>query len=352
MGLTHRCLASQMFFRMGKNFSLTTLTVSLAKFQERWEDQRKREERSLCIQMAYCGAVHDVGPMCWAALDQFCEGLALNEQHKLSRFRAISRSKCHTWHRWCPSAHLLSTLNPTHIWAWTTHSQMIHSMLIHPQMSHERVGKRRHFHLDRQETQQCATAMSQCSLLGLGEVAKELFCFLPIDATQQHELRWQVFISCNISFWQLLPPLTFWGPLVCDPGSLFHSPMLQAFGRIVWQTKILISGRWLTQIEHFRFLVFWNYGLDAGKSILSSFLHIPHDLPGPCCGLCRLSLCTLRLQAFGPQASEVPAWPAKKSYGKISHEIWQKIGSAKQKKQEDGANFYLRKKRCLFTILS
>ena len=150
----------------------------------------------ICIRMAYCGAIHDVDQCVEQLWINFVKAWLWNEQHKLSRFTAISRSKCHTLHCWCPLAHLLCTLNPGHIWAWTTHSQMVHSMLIHPQMSHERVGKRRHFHLDRQETQQCATAMSQCSLLGLGEVAKELFCFLPIDATQQHELRWQVFISC------------------------------------------------------------------------------------------------------------------------------------------------------------
>ena len=211
--------------------------------------------------------------MCWAALDQFCESLALNEQHKLSRFRSISRSKCHTWHCWCPSAHLLCTLNPTHIWAWTTHSQMLHSILIHPQMSHERVGKRKHFHLDRQETQQCATAMSQCSLLGLGEVAKELFCFLPIDATQQHELRWQVFISCNISLWQLLPPLTFWCPLVCDPGSLSTLLCFRPLVGFVWQRRCWSQeDGWLRlSIFVFCFLKLWTWCWQVHLSSCKSY---------------------------------------------------------------------------------
>ena len=110
----------------------------------------------------------------------------------------------------------------------------------------------------------------------------------------------------------------------------FHSRMLQAFPWILfWRqvleaTKILMLGRWLNQIEHTVRFSCWSY-VDSDKS----FVHIcsyhvdsllifnlwvpsgrvgpgcPGVVPGPCCGLCRLSLCTLRLQAFGPQASEV-----------------------------------------------
>lgn len=114
------------------------------------------------------------------------------------------------------------------------------------------------------------------------------------------------------------------------PRISFHSPMLQAFGWIVWQRRCWSQeDGWLRlSISVFCFLKLWTW---CWQVHLSSFFMFPHDLPGPCCGLCRLSLCTLRLQAFGPQASEVPAWPGKKSYGKISHEIWQKIGSAKEK---------------------
>lgn len=271
------------------------------------------------------------GPMCWAALDQFCESLALNEQHKLSRFRAISRSKCHTLHCWCPLAHLLCTLNPGHIWAWTTHSQMVHSMLIHPQMPHERVGKRRHFHLDRQETQQCATAMSQCSLLGLGEVAKELFCFLPIDATQQHELRWQVsLVVDNISLWQLLPPLTSCGPLACDPGSLStllcFRPLVGLFGNEDVDLRKMVDSDWA-----FPSFAFWNYELDAGKSICQVSSCSPMICQAPVAAFAVYPFAPCGCKRLVHKHRRFLLDPNKKSYGKISHEIWQKIGSAKEK---------------------
>jgi len=83
--------------------------------------------------------------------------------------------------------------------------------------------------------------------------------------------------------------------------------MLQAFRLDCLATKMLISGRWLTQIEHFRLLVLETMDLMLASPFVKLQIIFPMILPGPCCGLCRLSLCTLRLQAFGPQASEVPA---------------------------------------------
>ena len=50
------------------------------------------------------------------------------------------------------------------------------------------------------------------------------------------------------------PTLDILGSIGLRPRISFHSPMLQAFRLDCLATKMLISGRWLTQIEHF---VFW-----------------------------------------------------------------------------------------------
>lgn len=52
------------------------------------------------------------------------------------------------------------------------------------------------------------------------------------------------------------PTLDILGSIGLRPRISFHSPMLQAFRLDCLATKMLISGRWLTQIEHFRLLVF------------------------------------------------------------------------------------------------